>query len=73
MELSDKKGFHYTISEEELAAHQLRTTEERIEWVWQSMLLMRAVQTREERIMMLEAKWDKNIEYYHRFGFPENI
>jgi hypothetical protein len=67
------KGFHYTVSDEELARHQQRTIEERVEWVWQTMLLLRAVQTREERIRMLEAKWDKNIEYYHRFGFPEHI
>jgi len=71
--MTKSKGFHYSVSEEELECHQQRTVEERIEWVWQTMLLLRAVQTREERIRMLEAKWDKNIEYYHKYGFPENI
>lgn len=67
------KGFSYTISDEKLARYQKTTLEERMEWLYQHMKFLRAVQTREERIRMYRAKGGKNLDYYEKHGFPEEI
>jgi hypothetical protein len=46
---NEKKGFHYTVSDEQIAEHQKRTIEEIFEWLEKTNRFVWSVQTPEER------------------------
>jgi hypothetical protein len=71
--MENKRGFDYTVTDEQLATFQKWTVDERLSWVLENMKFLRAVQTREERIRSYRAKAGKNLAYYEEFGFPEWI
>jgi hypothetical protein len=60
----DRPGFHYTVTDQQLAEFQKWSLEERLEWVWQQMKFLRAIQSRDERIRTYRAKGGKNLKYY---------
>lgn len=69
--MSEQSGYHYTVTDEQLADFQKWTIEERLKWVEDYMTFLAKVQTREERIRMYRAKGGKNLKYYEENGFPE--
>lgn len=50
------KGFHYTVTDEQIREHQKRSLEEIFEWLEETNKFLLAVQTPEERERMKRAK-----------------
>ena len=71
--MSEQLGYHYTVTDEQLAAFQKWSIEERLNWVAEVDAFLRAVQTREERIAAYRLRAGKNLKYYEENGFPEYI
>ena len=46
---NENKGFHYTVSNEQIAAHQKRTIHEIFEWLEKTSMFVFSLQTPEER------------------------
>ena len=43
------KGYHYTVTPEQIEAYQNWTLEERLQWIWDTNVLLSKIQTLEER------------------------
>ena len=50
------KGFHYTVSDEQIAAYRKWTVEEKLRWLEETNKFIYSVQTPEERKRMREMK-----------------
>lgn len=50
------KGFHYTVSEEQIREHQKRSIKEIFEWIEKTSKFIYSIQTPEERERMERAK-----------------
>ncbi len=50
------KGFHYTVTEEQIREHQKRSVKEIFEWLEKTNKFIYAIQTPEERERMKRAK-----------------
>jgi hypothetical protein len=50
------KGFHYTVTDEQLKAHQQKNLEEILMWIEETSKFIYEVQTTEERIRTKQAK-----------------
>ncbi len=50
------KGFHYTVTEEQLKEHQQRSVKEIFEWLENTSKFIYEMQTQEERERMRQAK-----------------
>jgi len=50
------KGFHYTVSDEQIAAYAKWTIEEKLNWLTEMSMFIQSVQTPEERERMKIAK-----------------
>ncbi len=46
---NEHKGFHYTVSDDQIAAHQKRTVIEVFEWLEKTSMFVFSLQTPEER------------------------
>ena len=53
---NENKGFHYTVTDEQIAAHQKRTLSEIFEWLETTSKFIYSLQTDEERKRMRAAK-----------------
>jgi len=54
-------GFHYTVTDEQIEAHQLKSAEEIFTWIEETCKFIYEAQTTEERIRMRLAKQFNNI------------
>jgi hypothetical protein len=52
------KGFHYTVSDEQLAEYAKWTTEEKLNWLEQTWKFIDSVQTQQERERMKNVRND---------------
>ena len=50
------KGFHYTVTDEQIKQHQARSVKEILEWLEKTTKFIYAIQTPEERIRMKNVK-----------------
>ncbi len=50
------KGFHYTVTDEQIKQHQARSIKEIFDWLQKTNKFIYAVQTPEERLRMKRAK-----------------
>ena len=50
------KGFHYTVTDEQIKEHQARSVKEILEWLEKTAKFIYSVQTPEERERMKRAK-----------------
>lgn len=71
--MSDSRGFHYTVSDEQLERYSHWTIEERLRWIEETAHFTLSLQTREERIASYRAKAGKNVTYYDAYGWPEHF
>ncbi len=53
---NQNKGFHYTVTDEQIAAHQKLTLHEIFEWLESTNRFVRKVQTLEEKGRSIRAK-----------------
>lgn len=53
---NEGKGFHYTVTEEQIRQHQSRSLEEIFRWLEETNKFIYSVQTPEERERMKKAK-----------------
>ena len=56
-------GFHYTVTDEQIAAHQKLSIEEIFEWLETTNQFIYELQTPEERARMKIIKADKNFRF----------
>jgi hypothetical protein len=50
------KGFHYTVTDEQISEHQKRTIPEIFEWIESTMKFVSRIQTPEEKLRSIVAK-----------------
>jgi hypothetical protein len=43
------KGYHYTVTPEQIEAYQKWSIQERLQWIWDTNVLLSKIQTPEER------------------------
>ncbi len=64
---NEGKGFEYFITDEQIAAYQKWTLKERLDWLWNTTILIKSAQTEEEKRLVykikhkpigLDANWD---------------
>ena len=53
---NENVGFHYTVTDEQIKAHQMKSTEEILNWLEETAKFIYEVQTPEERERMKRAK-----------------
>lgn len=71
--MEERRGFSYTITDEQLAAYATWTFEERVRWVTDTARFTLSLQTRDERIAAYRAKGGENVAYYDAYGWPEHF
>lgn len=71
--MEDVRGFHYTVSDEQLAQYETWTIEDRMRWLHGAAYFTLSLQTREERIRAYRLKAGENVAYYDAQGWPENF
>jgi hypothetical protein len=50
------KGFSYTVTEEQINAYKKWSLKEKLQWIWETNVLLSKIQTPEERERMLKIK-----------------
>ncbi len=53
---NENKGFHYTVTDEQIAEHRKKSIEEIFEWLETTNAFLYSIQTEEERKRMREIK-----------------
>jgi hypothetical protein len=71
--VGDNRGFHYSVSDSQLAEYATWTIEQRLRWVVETARFTLSLQTRDERIQAYRLKGGENVKYYDTYGWPENF